>query len=59
MLGQISSSDAYQDSVKELDAALREMTLYPSFPQVGHCVLLSNDEFAFSFSTYYEFCMIV
>ncbi|XP_021631748.1 uncharacterized protein LOC110629142 isoform X2 [Manihot esculenta] len=33
VLGQISSSDAYQDSVKELDAALREMTLYPSFPQ--------------------------
>ncbi|KAJ9169664.1 hypothetical protein P3X46_017826 [Hevea brasiliensis] len=32
VLRQISSSDAYQDSVKELDVAIREMTSNPSFP---------------------------
>eukprot|EP00257_Ricinus_communis_P020129 XP_015579290.1 uncharacterized protein LOC8266480 isoform X1 [Ricinus communis] len=33
VLGQMSSSDVYQDSVKELDVALGKMTSSPSFPQ--------------------------
>ncbi|XP_050207162.1 uncharacterized protein LOC126656605 isoform X2 [Mercurialis annua] len=33
VLGQMRSSDIYQDSIKELDAAIHEMASSPSFPQ--------------------------
>lgn len=39
MFSRLSGSDAYQDSVEELDAALSEMTSDASFPQVVDSVL--------------------
>ncbi|KAF3967417.1 hypothetical protein CMV_008584 [Castanea mollissima] len=44
VFSRLSGSDAYQDSVEELDAALSEMTSDASFPQVVDSVLFIEME---------------